>query len=171
MAAIVVPFRRTGKLRLALPPDVRARIVEAMLADVFAAAAAVGDVILADREGGQGTSVAAALRRLEGGPVLVVNADLPCATADDLRELLAAAPALVAARDGTTNALALHDPAAFLPLYGPGSARRFTAELGAAPLALPNLADDVDTLEDLARVAGRLGACSRAAVATLGLAA
>jgi len=81
--------------------------------------------------------------------VLVVNADLPRATAADLESLAAAAPALVAAADGTTNALALTDPAAFEPLYGPGSAARFEA-LGLRPVDLPNLAADVDTLADVA---------------------
>ena len=74
-----------------------------------------------------------------------------------------AAPALVAAPDGTTNALALPDPSSFRPLYGAGSAARFAA-LGLAPLDRPNLADDVDTLDDLERIAGRLGPCTRAAV-------
>jgi hypothetical protein len=74
--------------------------------------------------------------------------------------LLAAAPALVAAADGTTNAISLADAIDFRPLYGPGSAARFEA-LGLHPLHIPNLADDVDTVEDLEDLADRLGAHSR----------
>jgi 2-phospho-L-lactate guanylyltransferase (CobY/MobA/RfbA family) len=130
-----------------------------MLEDVLSACAAVGETIVADTEG-QGQAVATALRSLKG-LVAIVNADLPCATPDDVETLLAAAPALVAATDGTTNALALADPAAFRPLYGPRSATRFGA-LGLRRLELPNLADDVDTLADLDRVATRAGPRTRA---------
>ena len=74
-------------------------------------------------------------------PYLVVNADLPCATSRDLLALVGAVPdgglALVAAADGTTNALALSDERLFEPVYGPGSAERFAAlaDVTAARLA------------------------------------
>jgi 2-phospho-L-lactate guanylyltransferase len=164
MATVVVPFR-SGKSRLALPRDARTALVESMLAAVLEAAKDVGRALLVtddaslatrfavehvpDPGGGQGAAVAAALAGGLEPPVLVVNADLPRATADDLRTLAAGAPALVAAPDGTTNALSLLDPTVFRPLYGPGSALRFEA-LGLRPLDLPNLAADVDTLADLA---------------------
>jgi len=131
-----------------------------MLADVRAACAAVGPTLLAEAPGGQARAVAAALRGIRG-PVAIVNADLPCATAADIRQLVEAAPALVAAADGTTNAVALEDPRAFRPLYGPGSAARFAA-LGPTPVDIPNLADDVDTLADLERLADRVGPRTRA---------
>ena len=167
MAAIVVPFRRAGKRRLApVAPEVRDALARAMLEDVCAAAAPLGRVIVATAERGQGRAVASALADVTG-PVLVVNADLPCATTEDLARLLAAAPAVVAAADGTTNALALAEAGTFAPLYGPGSARRFREHLGAQPLALPNLADDVDTPADLERVEGRVGARTRAALEAL----
>ena len=67
----------------------------------------------------------------------------------------------VAARDGTTNALALRDAGDFAPLYGAGSAARFAQHLGAARLALPGMRDDVDTWEDLERVRDRLGKNTR----------
>jgi 2-phospho-L-lactate guanylyltransferase (CobY/MobA/RfbA family) len=167
VATIVIPFRRDrGKTRLEpLPPEARAALATAMLADVRAACAAVAPVLLAEGPGGQGAAVEAALRRVRGS-VAVVNADLPCATAGDIRRLLAAAPALVAAADGTTNALALDDAVRFAPLYGPGSAERYAA-LGLTPLDLPNLADDVDGLQDLERVADRVGPRTRAALALL----
>jgi 2-phospho-L-lactate guanylyltransferase (CobY/MobA/RfbA family) len=157
MPTIVIPFRPGAKSRL--PEELRATVAEAMFRDVEAACAEVGQVVVAGRPGGQGGAVVEALRGLEG-PVAVVNADLPCATRADIAALLAAAPALVAAPDGTTNALALTTAADFRPLYGPGSAARF----GLPRLELPNLADDVDTLADLERLADRVGPHTRAAL-------
>jgi 2-phospho-L-lactate/phosphoenolpyruvate guanylyltransferase len=158
MASVVVPFRRRGgKSRLGLGPH----LAEAMLGDVLEAASSVGPVIVADTEGGQGAAVAAELERLPEGPVVVVNADLPCLTPRDLVALLESVPpegiAIAAARDGTTNALALSSPRLFSDVYGPGSAARFRELAPSASVALPNLVDDVDTLDDLERVAGRVG--------------
>jgi 2-phospho-L-lactate/phosphoenolpyruvate guanylyltransferase len=178
MPTVVVPFRgETAKQRLApAPEDLRAALARAMLEDVLAAAAPVGDVVVADEGGGQGPAVEAALRRIEQGPVLVVNADLPCARPRDLLALLGALPegglALVAADDGTTNALALSAPHLFAPLYGPGSAERFLARaerFGApsAVAAIPRLAVDVDELGDLERLDGCLGAHTAAALGAL----
>jgi 2-phospho-L-lactate guanylyltransferase (CobY/MobA/RfbA family) len=79
-----------------------------------------------------------------------------------LEELTANAPALVAARDGTTNAIALRDATDFALLYGSGSADRFEAHLGARRLDLPGLRDDVDTWEDLERLRARVGSHTRA---------
>ena len=134
-----------------------------MFRDVEAACAAVGPVIVAGARSGQGAAVAAALAEL-AGPVAIVNADLPCVQPDDVAALLAAAPCLVAAADGTTNALALVDARSFEPLYGSGSAVRFATLLGARRLELRNLADDVDTLADLRRVEHRVGAHTRRAL-------
>jgi 2-phospho-L-lactate guanylyltransferase len=166
MATVVVPFR-AGKSRLALRRLERDALALHMLEVVLAAGSAVGrtllvteDPLLAARFGvehvvdpgrGHGEAVVAGIAQASSPPVVVVNADLPLATADDVRALAAAAPALVAARDGTTNALALSDPAVFRPLYGPGSARRFR-RLGLRPLNLPNLVEDVDTLADVERL-------------------
>jgi 2-phospho-L-lactate guanylyltransferase (CobY/MobA/RfbA family) len=177
MPTVVVPFRgETAKQRLApAPEDVRTRIAEAMLDDVLDAALAIGEVVVAGEAGGQGPAVEVALRGVEG-PVLVVNADLPCAQPRDLLTLLGAMPegglALVPAADGTTNALALAAPHLFAPLYGPGSADRFLAraerlEVPAAVAAIPNLADDVDTLADLDHLDGLLGPNTAAALAAL----
>jgi 2-phospho-L-lactate guanylyltransferase (CobY/MobA/RfbA family) len=173
VATIVVPHRR-GKTRLRHPA--RADLAAAMLADVLAACRPVGPTGVADAPGGQGAAVAAVLAALdEEEPVLIVNSDLPCATEADIRALLAAVPGhgfvLVEAADGTTNALGLSSPALFEPLYGAGSASRFKALGAARSLDLPNLADDVDTVADLERLAGRLGPATRAALARLGVAA
>jgi 2-phospho-L-lactate guanylyltransferase (CobY/MobA/RfbA family) len=151
MPTFVIPYRLDGKSRLG-----DREVARAMLDDVRAACARLGAVVVCDAPGGQGQAVAACLHGLSG-TVAIVNADVPCVTAADLEALLAAAPALVAARDDTTNALSLLDPSIFRPLYGPGSARRFAEMLGAAPLELPGLRDDVDTWEDLVRVGGRAG--------------
>src|SRR5215210_7965890 len=178
MPTVVVPFRgETAKQRLApAPEEVREALAQAMFADVLAAAEAVGDVVVAGQAGGQGAAVEAALRKIEQGPVLVVNADLPCARARDLLTLLGALPegglALAAAADGTTNALALAAPHLFAPLYGPNSAARFLAraerlEAPFAAAAIPNLVDDVDTLADLERLEGRLGSQTAAVLEEL----
>ena len=152
MATFVIPFHVNGKTRLG-----DQRLARAMLADVQAAA---GDALVVDAPGGQGSAIAAALAELEG-PVTIVNSDLPCVTASELEQLSASAPALVAAAEGTTNALALRDARDFEPLYGQGSATRFEQRLGARRLELPGLADDVDTWEDLERVRERVGANTR----------
>src|SRR5207244_2020829 len=126
--------------------------------------------------GGQGAAVAAALADLDPGAILIVNADVPCVVPEDLRALLAATPAggvaLVEALDGTTNALSLPAPEVFAPLYGRDSAARFRAHveglgLTAVAAAVPNLADDVDTLDDLERLHLRCGPRTQARLAEL----
>jgi len=186
MATVVVPFRGTDpKRRLDHVSQAdRRRLAEAMLADVLAAATAVGTVFVvapeepelpegvtyvADPHRGQGAAVRAGLdAAMAAGapaPYLVVNADLPCATARDLLALAGAVPAgglaLAAAADGTTNALAVSDGRLFEPCYGPGSAERFAALGPSLRVEAPNLVDDVDTLADLSRLAPRLGTHSR----------
>jgi 2-phospho-L-lactate guanylyltransferase len=175
--SIVIPYRGDAKTRL--PAGIRAAAAVAMLGDVVAASVEVGPVLVvtddlgvvprgalgvADPGAGLGAAVAAGLARVEGH-ALVVNADLPCATADAIRRLAAAGLALVEAEDGTTNALSLPDPALFAPLYGPGSAARFRAHAPFATLDIPELAADVDTDEDLQRVVPLCGTRTRALVA------
>ena len=164
MATIVIPYKPNGKRRLSSAGQ---GLAQAMLADVLAACEPVARTVIAAAEGGQGPAVQAALAELEG-PVAIVNADLPCAQPEDVQRLLAETPpfglALVEAADGTTNALALSSPDLFQPLYGPGSAERFRAAAPSRTLAIENLADDVDTPDDLARLNGRLGPSTRAAL-------
>jgi 2-phospho-L-lactate guanylyltransferase (CobY/MobA/RfbA family) len=155
MPTFVVPYRLNGKSRLGDP-----EIARAMLEDVCAACAPLGEVLVCDAPGGQGQALAAFLEDLSG-PVVIVNADVPCAGTDELEALAAAAPALVAAPDGTTNALALTDARDFVPLYGAGSAGRYAATLNARVLDLPGLRDDVDTWDDLVRVGERAGPNTR----------
>jgi 2-phospho-L-lactate guanylyltransferase (CobY/MobA/RfbA family) len=152
VAAFVIPYRIGGKTRLGDP-----KLALAMLSDVTDAVNELAaEALLADGPGGQGVAVAGALAGLRG-PVTIVNSDLPCATSAELEELTVSAPAIVAASDGTTNALALRDVADFEPLYGAGSAARFQEHLAAVQLDLPGLRDDVDTWEDVERVRDRVG--------------
>jgi len=193
---VVIPFAGPeGKTRLHESRRVRRALGQAMFCDVLAACVPVGRTrvvtpdedaaaaalqagaeTVADPGGGQGAAVQAALEGLAPGAILVVNADIPCVVPHDLRSLLAATPAgslaLVEALDGTTNALSLPAPEAFAPLYGRGSADRFREHaeslgLEAVAVALPSLADDVDTMEDLARLGLRAGPRTQACLAEL----
>jgi 2-phospho-L-lactate guanylyltransferase len=190
MPTLVVPFRGAGaKSRLEpLGTDAQAVLAHAMLADVLAAAHALGPVIVVapepvdeaalhvpDRGRGQGAAVVAGLAAAvaSGGPApyVVANADLPCVTPRDLLALAGAVPpgglALTAAADGTTNALALASADLFEPLYGPGSAERFAGLAPSRMVDAPNLSCDVDTVADLARLASRVGPHTRRALAAL----
>ena len=195
MPSLVVPFRGAeGKSRLELPTRAaRATLMHAMLSDVVTACLAVGPTfvvtpgslagsavldgvnVVADPRRGQGdavrTGLDAAFAAGAHEPWLVVNADLPCATARDLLALAGAVPtgglAIAAAADGTTNAIALASADLFVPVYGPGSASRF-AKLGASRIVdAPNLIDDVDTVADLVRLGDRVGPHTRKVLATL----
>lgn len=174
---IVVPYRGDAKRRL--PAAIRAAAAVAMLGDVVDAARAFGRVLVVtddpevvprraevvlDPGQGLGAAVAAGLTRVNGH-ALVVNADLPCATPDSIGRLAAAGLALVEAEDGTTNALSLPDPGVFAPLYGAGSAARFRSHAPFATVAIPELETDVDTREDLERLAPLLGPRTRALLA------
>jgi 2-phospho-L-lactate/phosphoenolpyruvate guanylyltransferase len=196
VTTLVIPFAGIdGKTRLHASSRVRRDMSLAMLGDVLAAAHSVGDIrlvtpdaegaalgreagagVVPDPGGGQGAAVQAALAGLEPGAIVIANADLPCALPDDFRALLAATPgggiALVEAIDGTTNALSIPAPEVFAPLYGPDSARRFLSRaralgLEAVSAAIPNLAEDVDTIDDLQRLHLRLGPRSQMSLATI----
>jgi 2-phospho-L-lactate guanylyltransferase len=196
MPTVVIPFAGAeGKTRLHSSRRIRHALAQAMFCDVLAACISVGRarVVTPDEEGaaaaldagaevvqdpgtGQGDAVQAGLEGVEPGGILVVNADVPCVVPHDLRSLLAATPAgcvaLVEALDGTTNALSLPSAEAFVPVYGPSSSDRFRAHaaslgLEAVSVALPNLADDVDTMEDLTRLQLRAGPRTQACLAEL----
>lgn len=196
MPTVVIPFAGAeGKTRLHASARIRRALAHAMFCDVLAASVLVGRtrVVTPDEEaaaatraaggeavddpgGGQGAAVQAGLGGVEPGGILVVNADVPCVVPHDLRSLLAATPAgclaLVEALDGTTNALSLPSAEAFAPLYGPSSSDRFrehAASLGieAVSVAVPNLADDVDTIDDLTRLQLRVGPRTQACLSEL----
>jgi 2-phospho-L-lactate guanylyltransferase len=161
LAACVV----AGRTRVVTPDE-----------DAATAAREAGAEAIGDPGAGQGQAVQAGLEGIEAGGILVVNADVPCVVPHDLRSLLDATPdhglALVEALDGTTNALSLPSAESFAPLYGPSSSDRFrehAASLGlqVVSVALPNLADDVDTMEDLTRLQLRAGPRTQACLAEL----
>jgi 2-phospho-L-lactate/phosphoenolpyruvate guanylyltransferase len=175
----IVPVRgREGKHRLDgfLSPDERARLVEAMLADVVEAcdeARSVREILVVTPEPAvvpaganvledDGSGHPAAIERALGDArarngVLVVMADCPLATGEALDALASAARpvALVAAADGGMNALALRAPVALEPAFGvPGAAqetleRAGTAGIAAAVVEEPGLAFDVDHPADV----------------------
>ena len=194
VTTVVVPFRSGGKSRL--PDGLRTEASLAMLLDVIEVAAAqaehvrlvTGDEtaareagafgvhVVRDPGGGQGAAVLAGIAGLTG-VCLVVNADVPRVRAADLAALEApprvGALALVAAPDGTTNALGLPFPGAFLPLYGVGSAARFRAHavaigLDVCDLEVDGLREDVDTVADLERSAAHAGPRTRSLAGVLG---
>jgi 2-phospho-L-lactate guanylyltransferase len=195
VVTVVIPFAAEGKTRLHSSIRIRRALARAMFGDVLAACVLVGRTwvvtpdeeaadaardagaeVVADPGSGQGAAVQAALEGVETGGILVVNADVPCVVPHDLRSLLAATPAgglaLVEALDGTTNALSLPSPDVFAPLYGPSSSDRFRAHgeslgLQVVSVAVPNLADDVDTIDDLTRLQLRAGPRTQACVADL----
>jgi 2-phospho-L-lactate guanylyltransferase len=196
MTTVVIPFAGAeGKTRLHSSSRVRRALAHAMFCDVLAACVLVGRTrvvtpdeagadaageagaeVVTDPGGGQGAAVQAGLEGVELGGIIVVNADVPCVVPHDLRLLLAATPAgciaLVEAIDGTTNALSIPSPDAFAPLYGPGSSDRFRAHgaslgLEVVSVAAPNLADDVDTMDDLTRLQLRAGPRTQACLSEL----
>lgn len=92
--------------------------------------------------------------------VLVLPADLPLATPDDIQQLIAAAkkhPSVTIApdrREDGTNALLVIPPGSIPYDYGPGSFRRHSdyalqANLHLEICRIPNLALDLDLPEDL----------------------
>ena len=196
MVTVVIPFAGVeGKTRLHASRRTRRELSLAMLGDVLSAALVTGAVrvvtadsdgaalaqdvgveLVGDPGGGQGAAVEAALAGVEPGAILIVNADVPCVLPADLRALVAATPAggiaLVEALDGTTNALSIPAADVFAPLYGPDSAARFRARaetlgLEAVSAALPNLIEDVDTIDELRRLRLRLGPRSQTSLANL----
>jgi 2-phospho-L-lactate guanylyltransferase len=174
---IVIPYRGDAKRRLSSP--IRAAAAVAMLGDVVAAAVEVGRVfvvtddrlvvpegatIVDDPGDGLGPAVQAGLAVAEGH-VLVINADLPCATPAAFYKLASHGLALVEAADGTTNALSLPDPSVFAPVYGTGSAQRFRAHAPFVTARIPELEVDVDTDADLERLPSPVGPRMRALLA------
>jgi len=180
---VIVPVRSggVGKSRLAsvLSPQHRARLIESMLHDVLRAVRAAcgvdrilvvspdlptappGTSLLRDRGEGLNEAVAAALRSLgpEVDAALIVAADVPRVTADEIERMLDACRGhdvgLAPDHLGEgTNALWLRRPARIAPAFGAGSLQRHrdAARASGASLAAfsaPGLAYDVDLPQDL----------------------
>jgi 2-phospho-L-lactate guanylyltransferase len=174
----IVPFKGVdgAKTRLAavLSQEQRERLALEMLGRVLAAcegAPSIGRTLLVTPEAGLAAEVdvlvdagtghadaialALADSRAQAG-ALVVMADCPLAEADAIDRLVDAARplALVPARDGGVNALALREPARFTPSFGvPARETIAKARLaGLEPVVLDDerLSLDVDRPEDLA---------------------
>jgi 2-phospho-L-lactate/phosphoenolpyruvate guanylyltransferase len=189
----IVPVKTLthAKRRLAshLPAAARRQLVLTMLEDVLAAlaaSAAVDRVLvvspdarvadLAARTGamvlreekldGLNAAVRKGLRRARAGRAeraLVLPADVPLATAEEIGRVLACTAStprvrLVASADGEgTNALLLAPPDAIAPGFGRGSfarhvARASTQACAIDVLQLPGLASDIDCPSDLAQL-------------------
>ena len=169
----IVPFRARAKTRLAerLDATARAALAEAMaeyvletpgrcpligsitmLAPARPAFAPDGIGLFVDGARGLNAELAAAF--VEARRTLVVHADLPLLSADDIAALIDAASEAGAAiapdhaRTGT-NALALTDATALQPAFGPSSfALHRTLLPHAAVVERPGLALDIDTPAD-----------------------
>lgn len=108
-----------------------------------------------DRGRGLNAELSSLVETVKSGPLLVIHADLPLITSQDVAALLAAAGqgcAIAPDRAGSgTNALALRDPAVFAFAFGAGScARHAEASNGHARIVMrPGLGLDIDTPEDL----------------------
>ncbi len=177
------PGRGKSRLSGVLGRDARAALTGAMLADVVSAlhgagmqrivvlaggpvaasaATALGVDVLLDPPGEHGLNAAlsAAARRIRASASLVVPADLPLLTPEDVTDLVGTAGEVVVAatQDGGTGGL-LRRPAWVIdPVYGGRSAARhllaarqagFTAERA----DIPGFAVDVDDPDDLQLVA------------------
>lgn len=181
----IVPLRGTGKTRLAsthsgagLDPRERAILASAMLSDVVSAlrgapldnivvaasdapaaavAGALGVDVVRDPPGSDlNDAVRAAVSAIPCEALLIVTADLPCVTSEDLTEVLDRDAQVVVGptRDGGTSAL-LRQPSTVIPTaYGRGSAARHLdlardAGVPSAVVDRPGFRADVDTWEDL----------------------
>ena len=155
---------------LARVPELHAIVVVTADPAARAAALSTGAEVVADSEqAGQSPAAAAGIRHaLAAGAtrVLLVPGDTPLLDPAELSGLLARTPspgvAIVPDRHGPgTNALVLDPPAVMEPSFGPGSFERHVAaagDAGAEPRVErpPGLLLDVDTGDDLDRVAAAL---------------
>ena len=185
----LVPLKRLdlAKSRLAevLAPAERARLMRALLDRTLREAAAASSLYrlvlvssddrsaeiaaahgidwFDDRGLPWNEALAAATREaVRSEDVLMLSADLPLVTSEDVEALVAAAPArgvaIARARDAGTNAVLLRPAGAILTCFGDrGSAAkhsRLAADAGLAAVVVdrPGLATDLDSPEDLAEL-------------------
>lgn len=184
----LVPVRDPGrgKTRLSgvLGPAARSALTGAMLADVVhalqgagmqrivvlaggpvasSAATALGVDVLLDPPGEHGLNAAlqAASRRIRANASIIVPADLPLLTPDDVTQLVNTAGEVVVAatQDGGTGGLLRRPAWVIEPVYGGRSAARHLlaarqAGYSAERADIPGFAVDVDDEDDLRLVAG-----------------
>lgn len=197
--------RAKGRLAAVLTAEERARLALATVGTVLAAcrdaglvvtlltndpvvvrAAGAGVRVLNEDPGvhGLNAQLEAAVARMPAAPggLLILHADLPLATGNELGALAAAAPGppsatLVRSRDGGTNALLLRPAGTFALAYGPASFAKHEAAARAAGMAVcicesEALALDLDTPEDLQAFLAMPGASATPAgqlLTTLGI--
>ncbi len=181
---VLIPVNRLdrakGRLAALLEPEERAELVQRSLATVLGAVREAGmEAVVLTSDGGvgavlprdvrvlaedmevQGLSahLESAAERLALEELLILHADLPLATAEALRDLVAQAPpapsaTLVRPGDGGTNAMLLRPPGRFPLAYGRGSGDLHEAAAREAGMAVwradvPALALDLDTPADV----------------------
>jgi 2-phospho-L-lactate guanylyltransferase len=175
--------RAKGRLAELLSPEQRAELALATLETVLAAvdearceafvltadqrvagAVAGPAVVVPDREDAAGLNaqLEAAVAELDGDELLILHADLPLATGEDIRAVVAAAAeapsaTMVKSPDGGTNAMLLRPPGRFALAYGRESAalHRAAAEgsgMTVVAAVAPGLELDLDTPADLQRL-------------------
>jgi 2-phospho-L-lactate guanylyltransferase len=125
---------------------------------------------LRDHGGGLNNEVDAAARELGGQNLLVIHADLPAVSPDDIAALISAAGdgvALAPDRHGAgTNAIALACVSGFRFAFGPGSFMRHRERAASARIVnRPGLALDIDTPADLAAAQALVGLDRRVVLA------
>ena len=183
-ATVLIPVNRLdrakGRLAELLTLEERAELVRRSLATVLGAVERAGleAVVLTSDEGvssavpegvraldedeaieGLSAQLERAAERLAVHELLILHADLPLATAEALRQLVAQAPAapsvtLVRPTDGGTNAMLLRPPGRFALAYGKGSGDLHEAGAREAGLAVrrveaPELSLDLDRPTDV----------------------
>jgi 2-phospho-L-lactate guanylyltransferase len=139
--------------------------------------------VLGDDQRGHNSAAARGIERaveLGARRVLLVPGDCPLLAPEELDELVGRRPRppsalIIPDHHGTgTNALLLAPPNALTPAFGPGSCQRHADHAraqGAVPevVTVPSLALDIDTAEDLAALAMRLGSLCGGAAHTRGM--
>ena len=169
MLSVVVPMKATkGKSRLAGVLDAAGReaLTQQMLQHVLGTLreAGLGDVAVASAEDELNADVTAAARRAEAAgasELLLVMADLPYLSADDIAAMIQAGRlsdvVIAEAKDGGTNALLLRPPTVLQFAFTTGRpSAQFHADharsVGIEPqfVRRPGLARDIDTPDDLA---------------------
>ncbi|MCY4391242.1 MAG: 2-phospho-L-lactate guanylyltransferase [Chloroflexi bacterium] len=191
---VLIPVNRLdrakGRLAALLAPEERAELVRRSLGTVLEAVQGAGlEAVVLTSDAGVRAALSAGVRalaeepelrglsaqleraaeRLDVDELLILHADLPLATAEALRDLVAQAPpapsvTLVRPGDGGTNAMLLRPPGRFPLAYGKGSGDLHEASAREAGLTVRRaegkvLALDLDTPADvrtlLAEPAGR----------------
>ena len=174
----IVPWKTAGerktRLATAVSPPERDRLTQALfdrLLGVLGACPSIDRIsVLSETRVGRadldwlpdrGQGLNAELQALQiTGPRLIIHADLPLVTPDDVEVLLAAARgggAIAPDRHGTgVNALALDSGLSIEFRFGPGSFARHREQASLTVVARQGLGLDIDTPDDLAE-AVRLG--------------